>query len=323
MSPPLDPEDTDAIIRGFAAKRDAGRASLGLDADGRPLRPPPDDRGTGSTSPPTIGAALVPDDPPEPPDRPAAPLPPGEDPSPIPALIWTREHGRLICAKGFVCHGECGERIGFPGYCEACAEREKVKMRREATALRRMEFRQSLPPGWRFADATWPALPTLRRKQGDEPRVRVTPEELLAIRKIMERSVQTILLGPSGTGKTTLAACHAHAALDHGSVRFIPAYRLEDSPEGLSVYRQALNVDELILDDLLTELGGAPAQGGVAAMRMRLVLMLVRERVDACRRTVITLGRPKNALVPFYGPDVARRIFDDAAEIQLGEFPPE
>jgi hypothetical protein len=99
----------------------------------------------------------------------------------------------------------------------------------------------------------------------------------------------------------------------------VPACALEDTEEGRAVYAQAAAVPCLVLDDLAGELFAAPPQGGVAAIRIRMVAKLLQVRFSAGRRTVITTEKSRTELEDVCTEGITRRIFDGALDIPLDE----
>jgi DNA replication protein DnaC len=296
-------EIDDEVLTALAQCSAARRAVLGLDADGRARPPPALARCQGGGATATFGEALA-----------AHPAPDGDVAAPplrLPPIALI--DGELVVHGPFACRGGCGEDLPFPGVCPRCAEEQARQARRELASARMLEH---LPAD--FQDATWEDLPNLHDRTGSRPRVALDPNTLPTVRFIMEEAVRTVIRGPTGCGKSTLAACWLREAFDKGlDGLFVPATALEDTAEGRTLFAEAAAVERLVLDDLAGELFAAPPRGGVAAIRIRMVAKLLRVRFASGRRTVITTEKSREELEAIYTTAIARRIFDGAADLHF------
>jgi hypothetical protein len=301
----------DDLLQELTRRTAAARASLGLRPDGRASLPPPTLRGRAGEATGSLGEAIL---------ARAPALPPGDDTSgddggafSLPGIAL--ENGKLVVRGAFACRGGCGQNLPFPGVCGSCA----VDLARRAREdLARLRVFERLPD--EFQDVTWADLPKLRNRTDTGPRVCLDFETLPVLRRELEASLRAVLRGPNGCGKSTLAACWLRAALDDGvDGLFVPAIALEDTEEGRAVCAQAAAVPRLVLDDLAGELFAAPARGGVAAIRIRMVAKLLRVRFSAGRRTVITTEKSRTELEDVYTEGITRGIFDGALDVPLNE----
>jgi DNA replication protein DnaC len=137
----------------------------------------------------------------------------------------------------------------------------------------------------------------------------------------MEQRRRTLIYGPAGEGKSTVAACYLREGIERGeSVAFVLARDLQDDAEGRALHDRVANADKLVLDDLGGETQGARIGGDVAAIRSKLTVQLLLHRFGHKLDTVMTFGRPMAALADLYDAGVARRILDGALQLPLGSF---
>lgn len=232
------------------------------------------------------------------------------------ANIWVPPVGIYACNAKVAGGKTCGNPIALPGICEACGKRTAE---REVTAAIRARVKGRIPEIYR--DATWASLPSLMNMSGDGPRLKIVPARVEKIRTCLETEKRSILVGPTGSGKSTLAASYIHEALLRGSerARFIEAVLVDDTDEGMYFYNLALGATELVIDDLAAELANAPAEGGLAAQRMKLIFKLINLRFSRNLGTVITTPYDKPGLGKIYGMGIVRRLFDGAGVIRLGK----
>jgi hypothetical protein len=309
----------DETLSALRAKTLAGRAALGLDADGRVPPAPATARVTADAAAADFAEALAARVPwsarEREQDPPWASPRPGEDVTGVPFPKVAMVEGKLVVEGTFACHGGCARELSFPGLCSGCAEQFERQARAEVAETRILE---RIPA--EFQDASWAALPHLRNRTRTGPRVCVDTVLLPEMRRALERNFRAVIHGPNGSGKSTLAACWLRAGLELGlDGLFLPAVVLEDTDEGRAVFAQAVNAQRLVVDDLAGELFAAPPRGGVAAIRIRMVAKLLRQRFSAGRRTVITTEKRRAELEAIYTPAIVRRIFDGAADIALDD----
>jgi DNA replication protein DnaC len=133
-----------------------------------------------------------------------------------------------------------------------------------------------------------------------------------------------VLLGPAGSGKTTIAAAFLHAAVERDPdlrVRFVPAEDLlrEETPDGgPTPLEQALSADVLALDDAGAELEGAPTGSGLLAQRMGALSKVISKRFDRGAPMLVTTGLERDAFTELYGDRLSRRLFEGARVIRIG-----
>jgi hypothetical protein len=242
----------------------------------------------------------------------------------------------------------CSAPLPRPGICDACG---RVLAEGEHAA-RLARWLRTIPG--RYRDVSWDALPTLRREDG-APRVTLSPGKSLAsLRGLLCRAHRIVLLGPAGSGKSTiamavlrerweaadrdLAQAQARLASAHASRagRSLPLPRLRErthrfmisaelrEPERRADDRRvhplelALGADVLVLDELGAELEGAQPGSGLLAQRVGPGSAAVGLRFDRGRDTIITTGLDRAAMTALYGDRVARRAFEGAVVIRLG-----
>jgi hypothetical protein len=224
--------------------------------------------------------------------------------------------GEFYCSEKIGPSVFCNTRIPHPGVCARCAQRAARQAQREAIEAR---IKVEIPE--MFADVRWATLPNLRNETDDGPRVVADPVRFPGIRKALESEIRSIIVGPPGAGKTTLAAAFLRQSLENGveTARLVVAIQLEETDEGRAIYDRALHARELIIDDVGAELHGALAATGLAAQRIRLVDNLISLRFQRRLRTVITTGHERWSITKFYGPGIARRMFNGAVLIKIGE----
>lgn len=231
-----------------------------------------------------------------------------------PALGLTKQ--TYFCSQKVAPHVVCNARIPFPGICMRCAERAEHAEREEAIHVR---IQTEIPE--MFADVRWAALPTLRNDTNSGPRVVAAPGRLAGIRQGLETATRSIIVGPTGSGKTSLVFAFLRQALEEGveTARCVRAILLEETDAGMAVYERVLNARKLVIDDVGAELHGAPEKSGLASQRIRLVDNLVSIRFERKLQTVITTEHPRWSITKFYGPAIARRMFTGALLIEVGQ----
>jgi hypothetical protein len=273
------------------------REALGLDESGRARSPTADQRATGAMAVETLSSAVA-----------RGVKASGHAPLPMPPF-----RDMAFDLPPCPCRGGCGQTLPFPGLCDPCARRMVASDCRAFVVARALE---RIPR--EYVDARWETLPTLESRDGGL-RVRESPERLLKIREAIENEPWVILTGPSGVGKSTIAACHTRALLECGvEAYFVEALELHDDDDGQELCERLLDVPHLVYDDLGGELLGAPLRGGIAAIRSRLGTRLLAHRFSRHLPTVVTCGRVEVELLPIYGPLLTRRLFGGILQIPIG-----
>lgn len=224
----------------------------------------------------------------------------------------------------------CLARWPRPGLCDWCASRMPPQPP-DADELRRLA--RVIPEA--FRGVSWARLPGLTREDG-RPRVARatidrTPADLPRIRTELEARRRGALVGPAGAGKTTLAACWAwrHLAIGTDRVRWFSAPELlANAPRestaawgGTAVHPHdlAVSAGALVLDDLGAELEGAQPGSGLLAQRIGACSRVIGERYDRQRPTLVTTALEVDDVARLYGDRVARRVFEAATVVRLGQ----
>lgn len=175
----------------------------------------------------------------------------------------------------------------------------RAQSRRKASSL------ETIPAEFRWATLNAPAI-----------RDRVANPAALTLAPAARDSRRVVFVGPSGAGKTSLAAAIFRArveAVPEASAVFTPVWRLtmararsEDSdPELLARCKRC---DLLILDDL-AERQTVPSDP---------VPDLIRERHAEAKATWVTTYMSLEQVAARYGDDIARRIFQRSLLIDCG-----
>lgn len=218
----------------------------------------------------------------------------------------------------------CLARWPRPGRCDWCASRVPPAPP-DAEEIRRLA--RVIPAA--FRGVSWARLPGLRREDGETPRVACPPGDLARHRAALSAHRRGVLVGPAGAGKTTLAACWAwhHIAIGTDRTRWFSSLELlENRPRpSIEPSRTVLPVDlatsagALVLDDLGAELEGAPPGSALLAQRIGACSRVIGERYDRQRATLVTTALDVDAVARLYGDRVARRVFEGAAVVMLGQ----
>lgn len=198
-----------------------------------------------------------------------------------------------VPAFDFVCPA-CAAAVSRPGLCIDCDDRQRAHGEAQRTT------RQSIPP--RFAWAQGLDVPELED--------RVDGGALARVRALVPAKVDRVtLLGPAGSGKTSLAVALAHAfAANTGKpALFVPAVALGVARQQHSLgageaplVRQAIGAPLLVLDDVGQELEAGSS----------VVAYVVQHRYDDARPTVVTSGLRPEQLAQRYGAGVFRRLVE-------------
>jgi DNA replication protein DnaC len=202
-------------------------------------------------------------------------------------------------ARRHLCE-RCGEAHGADCWiCARCLNHHRTEVR--VAMLRRLE--QTIPDSHRGVTFGSDALRS--RVTGS----RIDEKTLAAVRG--GRNVTTLLVGPAGAGKTSLAVALLYDAFDRGQPRgmFIDAMNLAHAramhPLGQDeapLVRDAKRTGVLVLDDM-----GAEKQDIAGT-----VYEVLFERHAHARRTIVTTGLHKPQLEERYGAGAMRRLMPNA-----------
>ena len=208
------------------------------------------------------------------------------------------------------CHG-CGMSIQHPGLCCSCAAEYESKRKTDRAKHALSDVRGTIPKRMRWA----------RFGSSDLPRRVATQDacqqSFLAVDALLAGNASLILVGPAGSGKTSLACavlCEVALAKSLHTARFQCAIDL-----GQSRYRQryggeAFDVERskaaslLVLDDL-----GSEHKNGVET-----VAEVIRYRHGEEKPTIYTTWIDPDSFAEHYGDGIARRINDSAIVVRVG-----
>lgn len=215
----------------------------------------------------------------------------------------------------FFCVG-CRRELPRAGtYCEPCGDEQAATWKR---ARLQLAF-DSVPE--RYREATFSQHAFVARC------VRDTNAIGKAIKAASDRAERVTLLGQAGAGKTTLAAAIFHFELEHAThsgegpghfdavsrARWIAAVDLASSRRNTSLGSEsamvlaAISCPMLVLDDLgMNKESFADPTIDVLDARFR-----------AQRRTIVTTGLDRAAIANRYGGGIERRLFEEAAVIEV------
>lgn len=223
----------------------------------------------------------------------------------------------------------CGKPLPCPGICDACAAKENAA----ALRVQILDRRQRIPGEHR--NVTWRAL----LAGGEIAKwVPVSSERMVRIHQQLEGlpwGGRAVIYAPNregdggaGTGKSTLAAAWLRARIDEGvsTAWWVSTNILErdhlDEAEGPSPHNAVVYGAAIVLDDLGTELAGAPERSGLVGQRQKPAYDAITDRARRgdVGRIVVTTSLDAPAMARFYGANVARRVYERAdAVIDLGE----
>ncbi len=211
----------------------------------------------------------------------------------------------------------CRYPVEHFGLCVTCsahlaAEDERTRVRDT--------LRREIP--LTYAECVWGSPELKARVNSSEGTSRAIAHALQAGNIPLSRHA-VVIIGASAAGKSSLAAAWLRRRIEAGSTRarFIAVGDLVAAAtdgEGGDLYRLAVSADDLVLDGLGAELSGAPASGGLAAMRIDLLCKLFEKRYQRGRYQLVTCEMGRDKATKIYGSGIARRVFDGAAVINLG-----
>jgi hypothetical protein len=135
---------------------------------------------------------------------------------------------------------------------------------------------------------------------------------------LASRSVTLVLSGPVGSGKTTAAVAAGYAAAGQAvhvrltsQLDYLARLRPGGSDDPGRVREQAEQASLLILDDF-----GAETEGGTEFVR-REMCALLDGRLNAGRRTILTLNGSAEALADAFGDRIMSRVRADAVVLKI------
>jgi hypothetical protein len=229
--------------------------------------------------------------------------------------------GAYRCLGVLADGARCEAILELPGACKACDDRAEALKRRAEIAAR---IEATLPPLFRpplFPEVTWENLPSLKNKSGTGHLIAVPAARLPAIRREIEENHISVIIGPTGAGKSFVAAAHVRARLEAGEERvaFVPAILLDEDQRGTELFERALLAQFVVIDDLGAELHGAPKDGGIASMRVKMTSKLLGLLYNQGTRLVITTPHEDGFLSGFYGEGNVRKLFDASKKIYVGQ----
>jgi DNA replication protein DnaC len=230
------------------------------------------------------------------------------------ALRETKELlGNKIELFDWKCH--CGDVFvagsGVPpsAQCHKCDDRDQrerdEKYARMATERRRVNTLQQIPSRYRWAAFDSDLLTN-----------RIKAQTAIARAKASQDALSVVLLGGAGSGKTSLACALLRAMASKRDVegRFETAFAIAKARQEHSLgegeaplIRDATKAKVLLLDEVGAELG-----------RNTAVQEVIHERHAHERQTVYTSGFSVDEIKSRYGDGIARRIFESAVVIRLG-----
>jgi DNA replication protein DnaC len=210
----------------------------------------------------------------------------------------------LRCQCGKVYQGASASQMCSE--CEAAEEARRERERAQRSAEQRLQSTvATIPPKYVWASFDSDLLPS-----------RVKPSSAIARASSAADSLAFVLLGGAGTGKTSLAcAMLRQAVLSRGARgRFVDTFALakarQEHPLGegeAPAIEQAVNAKLLLLDEL-----------GAEFARNTAVQEVIHERHANELPTIYTSGFGADELAKRYGDGIARRIFEGATVIRLG-----
>lgn len=211
---------------------------------------------------------------------------------------------------------ECGETFTANGHkaadgkcarCNATIDAAKrAEQRKRAIEARVQSTIATIPQRYAWAAFDEPLLSS-----------RVRPASAIAKAQAAVSAPSVVILGSAGTGKTSLACALLRATAESRSTRgrFASAFALakarQEHPLGngeAPAIEKALSAKLLLLDEL-----------GAEFSRNTAVQEVIHERHAEELPTIYTSGFDADELAKRYGDGIARRIFEGATVIRLGE----
>lgn len=199
--------------------------------------------------------------------------------------------------------------------CPACTERHCAdeEAREAAERRRRIEDAVVKDVPERYKWATFEALAAL---PADERARRVKDPTGIQRAIAASGSTRVVLSGPAGSGKTLLAMClvRVWAKQKGRSIAVVDGYELASARARASLGEEApavvraLRAGMLVLDDLGAKVGNP---------QFDATSDVIHDRHKSEMMTVVTTGFSVVDLKAKYGDGIARRLFEDAAHIEL------
>ena len=218
-------------------------------------------------------------------------------------------------ARPHLCH-ECRKvTIYHFGVCEKCAERHEKIQRQAVERYRPFDPKVDLPP-----DMRWSSFDSklFGKRVKDSSAIKSAMKAASQLRTSDPKS--TFFVGPTGAGKTSLAAAIMHEIAGAKIARtafWIKAVELgrirRDSPLGSEPVgiERARKASLLVLDDL----------GGECNMGIEVISEVVHHRRDECLPSIFTTWATDDQLKARYGEGVGRRIIEFSEKIVVRAMP--
>lgn len=192
-------------------------------------------------------------------------------------------------------------------FCDACeVARNRADTEAKEIAARLAAVEEQIPVRYRWATVNSPEL-----------RRRVVPEQAIARAVAAAGASSLVLLGPAGSGKTSLACAVLRAEASRRGIyagTYTTAFALAKARQEhklgdgeAPIIERACKARLLLLDELGAELG-----------RNTAVQEVFCARHDAELPTIYTSGQSVEELIQRYGDMVARRLLQGATVIHLG-----
>ena len=215
---------------------------------------------------------------------------------------------------------ECRVAVSVDGdlRCRACLDRAVVR-RRDATLAAVLA---SIPSHYRWAHFRAPEL-----------RARVTPPRAIESASRATDAHSVVIMGAAGAGKTSLATALLVDRVNHNltsTAQRSPALSARQSPAGIFT-----NTFEIAKARREHRLGEGEAHAVAIAISARILLLdelgsesdgnntavaeLIHARHEQDLPTIFTTPFTAQQLAARYGDGVARRVFENAVVIRLGE----
>lgn len=213
---------------------------------------------------------------------------------------------RCDCGQVFNAIGQNAADIKCPR-CNAAADAaQRAEQAKRASEARVQSTITTIPQRYAWAVFDSPLLAG-----------RVRPASAIAKAQAAATAPSVVILGSAGTGKTSLACALLRLTAETSATRgrFVSAFALakarQEHPLGngeAPVIDRALKAKLLLLDELGAEFAHNTA-----------VQEVIHERHADELPTIYTSGFDSDELAKRYGDGIARRIFEGATVIRLGE----